>query len=229
MSEGYLKRYVAPKSWTLLRKTTKYVIKSNPGAHSMNMSMPIALWIRQLGYAKTAREIKKILRTKEILVDKKRVKESKFPVGFMDVLSIPTTKEKYRIALDCKGKLKLLPITNEAEENVKICRIDRKTKVKGGKNQLNMSGNRNLLIEKDDYRVGDSLLLDLPSQKILRHLKLEPGALIFVTGGTRVGNKGIVEKIEKSKITYATEGEKRLTLKDYAFVIGKDKEEVNIG
>lgn len=228
MSKGYLKRYVAPKSWTLLRKTETFVVRPNPGAHPLKFGMPIALLLRQLGYAKTTREIKKILNTKEILVDNRRVKDHRFPVGFMDVLSIPVTKESFRVILDYKGRLKLLPIKNVAEAGLKLCRINGKKVIKKGKIQLNMSGNRNLLVEKCEYVPGDSLLIDLPSQKIVQHIKLENGALIFITGGTRVSSKGVVESIEGNKVTYSAGKEKRNTRKEYVFVIGKDKELISL-
>jgi small subunit ribosomal protein S4e len=193
MSKGYLKRYVAPKSWTLLRKTETFVVRPNPGAHPMKFGMPIALLLRQLGYAKTAREIKKILNTKEVLVDGRRVKDHRFPVGFMDVLSIPITKENFRVILDYKGRLKLTPIKNDAEAGLRLCRINGKKVIRKGKIQLNLSGNRNLLVEKCEYKPGDSLLIEIPSQKIAQHIKLENGTLIFITGGVHISSKGVVD------------------------------------
>jgi small subunit ribosomal protein S4e len=228
MSKGYLKRYVAPKSWTLLRKTETFVVRPNPGAHPLKLGMPIALLLRQLGYAKTAREIKKILNIKEILVDKRRVKEHKFPVGFMDVLSIPSTKENFRILLDAKGKLKLSPIKDESEAGLKLCRITGKRIIKKGKIQLNMSGNRNLLVEKNEYKPGDSIMIELPSQKIAQHIKLENGSMVLITGGTHIGSKGVIESVEGDKVIYLSDNEKRNTLKKYAFVIGKEKELINL-
>ena len=228
MSKGYLKRYVAPKSWTLLRKTETFVVRPNPGAHPMEFGIPIALLLRQLGYAKTAREIKKILNTKEILIDGRRVKDHRFPVGFMDVLSIPVTKENFRIILDYKGRLKLLPIKNTAEAGLKLCRINGKKVIKKGKTQLNLSGNRNLLVEKSEYTPGDSLLIEIPSQKIVQHIKLENGSLIFITGGMHISSKGTVESVEGNKITYSANNEKRNTRKEYTFVIGKEKELISL-
>jgi small subunit ribosomal protein S4e len=228
MSKAHIKRYVAPKTWTILRKKEKFVVRPNPGAHIIKQSIPITLLLKQLGYAKTTREVKKMLNTKEIFVDHKRVKDYKRPVGFMDVLSIKDTKEHFRILMDYKGRLTIMPIKDEKEASLKICRVNDKTVIQKGKIQLNLSGNRNLIIEKNDYKTGDSVLLEIPSQKITQHIKLEKGALICLTAGTHVGSKGVVDSIEQHKILFRVDGAKKETLKKYALVIGKGKEIITI-
>ncbi|MGB1660494.1 MAG: 30S ribosomal protein S4e, partial [Candidatus Poseidoniaceae archaeon] len=52
----------------------------------------------------------------------------------------------------------------------KVCRIEGKTTIKGGRTQLNLHDGRNLLVDdpsKDAYATGDSLKMNLPDQKIL--------------------------------------------------------------
>jgi small subunit ribosomal protein S4e len=146
----------------------------------------------------------------------------------MDVLSIPITKENFRVILDYKGRLKLTPIKNDAEAGLRLCRINGKKVIRKGKIQLNLSGNRNLLVEKCEYKPGDSLLIEIPSQKIAQHIKLENGTLIFITGGVHISSKGVVDIVEGNKITYSANNEKRNTRKEYAFVIGKEKELISI-
>ena len=94
--------------------------------------------------------------------------------------------------------------------------------------KLNLSGNKNVLIDKDDYKVGDTVLLELPSQKISLHLKFEKGAMIFLTGGKHMGAKGVIESIEGNKVLYKDGKTTVETLKKYAFVIGKEKESITI-
>ena len=93
-----------------------------------------------------------------------------------------------------------------------------------GKVQLNFYDGKNKLAEKNDYKVGDSILLSLPDQKISKHLKLQKKATIFLTSGKHVGETGKIEDIAENKIIYKDHnGELVETLKEYAFVIGEDK------
>lgn len=228
MSKSHLKRNVAPKCWTILRKTDKFVVRPHPGAHPARLSMPVALVIKQLGYAKTTREIKKMLNTKDILVDQMKIKDYKYPIGFMDILALKDTKENFRILLDYKGRLTIVPIADEKQASLKICRVKEKTAVKKGKIQLNLTGNKNLLLEKNDFAVGDSVLIEVPSQKILQHVKLEKGAIIILTGGKHTGRKCVVDSVEGNKVIYLADNEKSETLKKYTFVIGKEKELIDL-
>ena len=48
-----------------------------------------------------------------LLVDNRPRKDPKFPLGFMDCLSIPKIKKNYRILIDVKGRFVLREITNK--------------------------------------------------------------------------------------------------------------------
>ena len=225
--KSHLKRLVTPKSWTLLKKANTFVVRPRPGAHPAALSMPVSLLLKNMGYASTTKEAKKILNTREILVDGRRVKEHKFPIGFMDVITIKDTKDAFRIILDKKGKLKIIP-ADESETSLKLSRIKGKTILKKGKIQLNLFDNRNILVDKDNYSVGDSLLITIPFQEIKQHFKLEKGATILLIGGKNKGHKGTVEDITDTKLIYTENKKKHESLKKYAFVIGQDKEAVKL-
>ena len=81
-----------------------------------------------------------------------------------------------------------------------------------------------MIVDKDTFKVGDTLHIDFLNKKILEHLKLEKGNTIFLTGGRHIGNLGIVEDIIGSKIVYKIKSnDVHETLKEYAFVVGHDK------
>ena len=225
--KSHLKRLFTPKSWTLLKKEQKFIVRPKPGTHPAKLSMPITLLLKKLGYAATTQEVKKILSTKEVLVDGRRVKEHKFPVGFMDVVTIKDTNDVFRILLDEKGRLKIIPVDKE-EALLKLCRIKKKTALKNRKIQLNLSDNRNILVDKDACKVGDSVLITVPFQEIRQHLPLEKGALIYLIGGKHSGHKGTVDAIEKNKLVYTSARKKYESLVKYAFVVGKGKESIKL-
>ena len=89
----------------------------------------------------------------------------------MDVLSIPVSNEYYRMFINKNKKLQLLK-TNKDESSIKVCKIIGKTTLKKGLVQLNLFDVRCILVKKDNYKVGESLLLELPSQKIKEHFKI---------------------------------------------------------
>ena len=62
MSRSHIKRLVMPRSWPLPRKSSIWVQKPNPGGHSIEHCMPLALVLRDvIGVAHTRREAKRIL------------------------------------------------------------------------------------------------------------------------------------------------------------------------
>jgi len=65
----HLRRIAAPKTWPIPRKGTYWIAKPIPGPHKMELSMPLALWIRDyLKLGKTMREVKYILNEGKVLV-----------------------------------------------------------------------------------------------------------------------------------------------------------------
>ncbi|PLW79580.1 30S ribosomal protein S4e [Candidatus Woesearchaeota archaeon] len=176
-----------------------------------------------LKYCKTTKEVKQILNNKEVLVDGKRRKDERFLVGLMDVITIPSTKESFRIVFSDKGHLSYVTIDNK-ESKFKLSKISGKTLIKGGKFQLNLSDARNINIAKNDYKVGDTLQIEVPSQKILKHFKLDVGSNIMLTGGSHVGKNGELKTIVGKTITFVTsQGDEFETKIEHAYVIGDKK------
>ena len=197
MSSQHLKRLAMPRSWPLPRKTTVWVTRPTPGAHSLEHCMPLTLVVRDmLGLAKTAREVRHILHNELAKVDGRVVKDTRRGVGIMDVLTLG--EENYRCVLDHNGRLRYRPISAK-EAGWKVCRIEGKTTIKGGKTQLNLHDGRNLIVEDPkEYNTGDSLKLNLPDQKILEHIRFAEGTRCYLIGGAHVGSTAeVTEYVEK--------------------------------
>ncbi|MBI4441159.1 30S ribosomal protein S4e [Candidatus Woesearchaeota archaeon] len=223
-----IKRMAAPTSWQMKRKGITFVTKPMPGAHSYQLGTSLNFILRDvLSLARTAREAKYILNNKEILVNGTRRKDGKYLAGFMDTLSITPTKEHYRLIISQKGTLEALKIDAEDAKKT-IAKIIGKSHV-AGRVQLNLSDGRNLFVEKDTYKVGDSLLVEMPKQKVLDHFKLEKGAIILLTDGTHIGKTGSVEDIVSDIIIFRVGQDIFRTKKSFAFVIGKGKSAVTVG
>ncbi len=234
----HLKRLPAPKFWPIPRKEAKWTVRPSPGPHPINRSLPLLLIIRDiLGYAKTAREARRIISEGRIKVDGKIRRDYKFPVGLMDVIEIPDVKEAYRLIPIPRKGLNLHPISEE-EAKFKLCRIENKTTVDGGHIQLNLHDGRNILIrvndptnpEEDTYKTMDVLKISLPGQEIEEHIKFEEGSFVLVTWGKNMGQVGRIKEIihgigrRMSVVTLESpDGELFQTSLEYVFPIGRDK------
>jgi len=226
---NHLKRYFAPKTWKIKRKCMKYITKPSPGTHKIGMSMPINVILRDiLEYASTNKEVKFILSNKNILVDGKRRKDYRFPVGLFDVLSLSDIDEHFRVILNKKGKLAVIKIGKE-ESKTKLCKITGKKAVRK-KIQLSMNDGKNTLVDKSEVKVGDSVLIALGDKITIKDsIKLDKNTSIYLTGGKHIGHTGKVQDIEGKRIIYKTEkGDVFETLKKYALAIGKDKPVISI-
>ncbi|MEK6943140.1 MAG: 30S ribosomal protein S4e [Nanoarchaeota archaeon] len=219
---SHLKRMATPKTWHINRKKNKFVTKPAPGPHSSDISLALGTLVKEVfNYAATTREVKKILNANSVKVDGTVRKDFRFPVGIFDTVEFSNGKH-FRLILNKKGKIDTIE-TSKEESSMKPAKIIGKAMVKG-KVQLNFYDGKNKLAEKNDYKVGDSVMLSLPDQKISKHLKLQKKATIFLTSGKHVGETGKIEDIAGNKIIYKDHnGELVETLKEYAFVIGEDK------
>lgn len=223
----HMKRLAAPRAWKIPRKTNVYTMRPRPGAHPIVRAVPLGIVLRDyLKLALTRREISRVVGDGEIRVDGRATKDPKHAVGFMDVVHVPRLKSAWRAVLDGHGRLDFVPVP-EKDATWKLCRITDKTTVRGGLTQLNLHDGRNLLVKKDDYATGDTLRLEVPSQKVLGHFPLAEGAEVLVTGGQHVSEVAPILKIEptrssKPNLVHLRHGELEFaTIKPYAFPIGE--------
>jgi small subunit ribosomal protein S4e len=196
-----------------------------------------------LGLAKTRKEARKIISQGKIEVDGRVRRDDRYPTGLMDVVSIPELGVNYRILPSEKG-LGLYQI-DEKEAKLKLCRIENKTTVPGGHIQLNLHDGRNMLIkvedprnpEEDKYRTLDTLVISLPDQEILEHLRMEKGMSAILIDGKNIGKHGVISSIEEQPsrkrrrllVNIEDEGGKVYqSILDYAFVVGDEKPRIQL-
>ncbi|HDM89168.1 MAG TPA: 30S ribosomal protein S4e, partial [Candidatus Bathyarchaeota archaeon] len=100
----HLKREASPPFWPIHRKKFVWTVKPRPGPHPVSRCIPLLLIIRDiLGFAETRKEAKKIISQGKILVDGRVRRDDRYPVGLMDVVSIPELKMNYRVLPFKKG------------------------------------------------------------------------------------------------------------------------------
>lgn len=222
----HMKRLCMPKSWPTKRKGMKFVAKPRPGPHKQSECITISVVLKELlKVAKTLKEIKFILNSNSLLVNNKIRKDPNFPLGIMDTIYLDN--KYYRLIKNKTGKFELLVITKEQFAE-KILKIIGKKVLKKNKKQINLCDGKNIIVDKDLYKIGDSVIIS--SNKIKKHLKLEKGALIYLEGGKYTGKIGKLEAIKKhygitkDNIIISLGKNKIETSKEYAYVIENESD-----
>jgi len=232
----HLKRVVAPKSWGIPRKTTKFVMKPSPGPHNTN-ALPIAVWLREhIGVARNMKEVKQILRQRGIIVNGRACRHADMGIGIFDIISIPKTGKHYRILRDVKGRHKTIAIDSESAQS-RLVKITNKTVIKGGKVQLNLRDGSNVIAD-NSYKAGDSIVLSLKDgemNKILDHFPYQTGHMVMVIGGkhsgsiARVSERITVHGSLPNRVILKDEetGDSFETIDEYVVAVGRDKPAVD--
>ncbi len=192
---SHLKRQKVPKSWPIHRKGTAYVVKAN---FNNQNGVPILIILRDmLKLAQTRKEVKKIIHSKQILLNGKIVIDEKNNALLFDILTIIPSKKHYRIELSNRGKFKVEEI-KDSESNKKVSKIIDKKTLRGKRTQLNLGDGRNF-ISDIKCNVNDSVLIDLKNKKIEKCLPLKEKEKAIVFKGKHSGEKGIIKEINQEK------------------------------
>ena len=221
MAKKHLKRIAAPATWMVDRKERKFIAMPK-GSFKMAMGMPLITVLKDvLKLVATRKEGKRVLNSKEIMVNGTRRKDEKFMIGLMDVLAIKDIGKSYRMLLDKNNTLRLVPVT-ESEASVKLGKVTGKRSVRKGLIQLSLHDGRNLL-GVAAHNTGDTVVLALPKGEVTQHFKLESGCHAYLIGGSNVGGTGVVDNIAGDKVTIKIGDDVVEAAKRFVFVIGKDK------
>jgi small subunit ribosomal protein S4e len=231
-----MKRKPAPKFWPIHRKEMPWIVKPSSGAHSQDNCLSLALVLRDmLGISQTRREGKMILAQGKVLVNGKVIAKDDFPVGLMDVISMPEASNYYRILPSDKG-LVLSPISKE-EAAFKLVRVENKNTNKKGV-QVCLHDGSILFVKVADpkhpdevaYNTFDILKMTLPENQVVQSIKTKEGNLALITGGKNIGKEGKIVEIEKTEakkrrqalvVIEDANGTRYQTILDFIFSIGE--------
>jgi len=187
---SHLKRQKAPKTWPIIRKGTKFVVKSD------SKGVPLLIVLRDLlKIARNRKEVKKALNKKDILVGGKVVRDEKKSLRLLDTLTIIPSKKNYIIIHSKKGKFDVEEI-KDSEKSKKIVKVVDKKILKGKKTQLNLLDGRNFISDIKCV-VNDSILIDTEKNKIEKCLPFKENSNVLVFGGKHSGEKGTIKKIDQ--------------------------------
>lgn len=224
MVKKHIKRISAPKSWPVSRKHRTWVTRPKPGKPFV-LAISLSNALKELtGVARTSKEARYLLQHVGVEVNGKTATSTRLPVGFMDVISVPKHELFWRVGLTKKGRLCAVKI-DKKQASLRLVKITNKTRV-GKQIQVNCSDGTNLLIDKNAYKTGDSLLLE--ENTIKKHLPLEEGMTVILTGGSHLSQVGSVKELTSDTIFFEQEDKTYSTAKRCAFVVGKTDAEVTL-
>jgi len=224
-----LKAVASPRTMYVNRKNKVWAVRSKAGPHSRATSVPIALALRELlGYAQNLREARIMLTKRKVLVDGVVRTSKAFPVGLFDVIDLPEMKERHRVLFDSKGRVRLAKI-DAKEALTKVCKVVGKTAAKKGRVQLRLHDGKSIRLDKTKLKVGDSVKISLPDNKILEELPLEKGQLVYMLTGKHVDKRAKIIEIfpgtinRTRSVALQEEKNKYQTTEKSLIVVGKDK------
>lgn len=167
------------------RKGTKYIARAS--SHIQN-SVPVVIAVRDmLKFAKTAREVKKMINQKTLKINGRTVKDYRESIKLFNIFEAGKT---YVLSLLPTRKFFFQEISKS--EN-RLCKVINKKLLSKGRVQINLHDGSNL-ISKEKINVGDSLYLD-SSGKIKKQVLLEKGSDVFIFSGKYSGHEGKIHSL----------------------------------
>lgn len=239
----HLKRLNAPKHWMLDKLGGTWATRPSTGPHKLRECLPLTLVLKnRLKYALNRKEVMAIVMRRLVAVDHKVRTDMSYPAGFMDVISIQKTDEKFRLLYDVKGRFIVHRISNE-ESKFKLCRVLKMgvgSKATIGRNSFHTGqagavpycvthDGRTIRFPDPLAKIGDTVKLDLTTGKTVDTLKFEAGNVCMVTAGANKGRVGSLINREKHiggfEIAHLKDrkGNSFATRSGNVFVIGDNK------
>jgi len=190
----HLKRLRTPKSWMLDKLTGVYAPRPRTGPHKLRECLPLQIVLRnRLKYALSGHDCDLILHDKDnaVKIDNRVRRDKKYPVGLMDVVSIDKTGDYYRMLYDVKGRFTLVKI-KQKESEFKLLKVKKRQM---GPNKIPYVVTHDahcLRFPAPEINVFDTVKISNKTGEIVKHLKLEVGMTVLVTGGANRGRVGAI-------------------------------------
>lgn len=183
--------------------------RPSAGPHKLRECIPVSVVLRErLKYALTNKESMQICMERCVKIDGKVRTDHKFPAGYMDIIELEKSGDRFRLLFDIKGRFVLHRVDRE-EASYKLCRIN---KVYVGANKIPMAvthDGRTIRYPDPDVKVNDVVKVSIATGKMSDILKFELGALVMLTGGRNAGRVGNLMHVERHEGSFDI-----VTLKD---------------
>jgi len=205
----HLKRLNAPKHWNIGKMGGVWAPRPSQGPHKLRECLPVTIILRErLKYALTNKEAMQICMERCLKVDGKVRTDPNFPAGFMDVVELEKSNDRFRLLYDTKGRYVMHRLDRE-EAQYKLCRVN-KVYVSGKKIPVAVTHDgRTIRYPDPDVKVNDTIKVSIETGAMSDILKFDLGAMVMITKGHNCGRVGTLMHIEKHEGSFAI-----VTIKD---------------
>ncbi|KXB02808.1 hypothetical protein AKJ45_00475 [candidate division MSBL1 archaeon SCGC-AAA261F19] len=227
------KRLSAPAKLKLPRKTKTWTVKPAPGPHPVDECLPLSILVRDyLRLGETRREVNRILSDGLVQVDGRTRKDSKFPVGLMDIVRVPKADKSWRIIFDMKGYLVPYEVPKD-EAEFKLARVVGKSLVKERVTQISLHDGKTCTGDFEEINSNDVVKLNLPEVDVIDKFPFENGKPVLITGGSQVGKFGVISEdggkdSSTNVVTIKAKDGSFQASRDHVFVIGKKEPAISL-
>merc|ERR1711862_241450 len=130
-----------------------------------------------------------------VKIDGKVRTDHNYPAGFMDVVELDKSGDKFRLLYDVKGRFVLHRIDSE-EASFKLCRIQ-KTHITAGKVPVVVTHDGRTIRYPDPLiKVNDTVKVDIATGKITSFSKFELGTTVMIIRGRNAGRVGTLTHVK---------------------------------
>lgn len=174
----------------------KYAPKPSSGPHRMPDCIPLCIVLmKKLKFAATKKELKYALNKKIIRINGKVRTDRHFPLGIMDILSIDSCNEHYRILYNCKRRFVVQKITGE-EVNLLLDIVSKKKMENKNDPYLFTRSGLTFRFVDPAIKIKDTVKIDTRTGQIIGHLPFKTDMNVIVIKGKNIGCVGIIKNIE---------------------------------
>ncbi|MDD5193833.1 MAG: hypothetical protein PHF67_04595 [Candidatus Nanoarchaeia archaeon] len=186
----HLKRNKIENFWPIPRKGTKFVAVPS---HNKSEAIPLIVVMRDiLKLVRNAKELKRIIHEKHILINNKLIHDINYPICFFDVINLQHINRNFKAIISKNKKMDFEEIAHK--ENTKILKVIGKKIIDSDHIQLNLIHGWNI-ISKEKVKTGDSIVINTEDKKILKVIPLEKDKKAVVIKGKHAGSHGKIEEI----------------------------------
>jgi small subunit ribosomal protein S4e len=132
----------------------------------------------------------------QVKVDGRVRTDINFPAGFMDVIELEKSGDRFRLLYDTKGRFFLHAI-DKAEAGYKLCKVVRQETTKKGIPVVVTHDGRTIRYPAPALRVNDTVKVDIASGKIIDSAKMAIGATVMAVNGRNQGRVGTLVTRER--------------------------------
>ncbi|MFA7707648.1 MAG: hypothetical protein WCX73_01750 [Candidatus Pacearchaeota archaeon] len=186
---AYLNRQNIGVFWPIPKKGTKYLAVAS---YNKDESIPLIVVLRDiLKIVTNKKELKGLINEKKIQINHKEIKDTNFPVCLFDVINLVEIKKNYLAVFSEKKKM-IFKEVSEKDSETKVFKVLNKKILPEKKIQFNLMHGKNI-ISKEKVNTGDSILLNLKNNSIIKIIPMEKGKNAFIMKGKHMGKSGKIE------------------------------------